>query len=63
MAGCEGCFTVGSCVEARQLLLILSLGFLLVKNRTGDLIFHLAIAMGEARDKSCRIQSTVPGIS
>lgn len=47
MAVCEGCFTVGSCVEARQLLLILSLGFLLVKTGLVTSSFVLPLLWGK----------------
>lgn len=31
------------------------------KNKSDDVISHLAIAMREERDKPCRMQNTVPG--
>lgn len=59
MAVCEGCSTVGSCVEeARQLLLLLSLGFLLVKTGlvTSSFILPLLWGKQEISLAECRAQ-------
>lgn len=47
MAVCEGCSTVGSRVKTRQLLLILSLGFLLVKTGLVTSSFMLPLLWGK----------------